>query len=124
MSRTRIHKPQLFFDLDRGYHVHFRGADGKPCRHRFKVPGQENEDNRTRAKSQWCLWVIRNIPEAARLPGSVDLAEIAKASQPALEVTAPAFAGQRINMPALIQAFVESEKARGRPEDAPCIESP
>ena len=122
MRQTRVRIPQLLFSHDRGYHVQFRDANGKPCRHRFDVPKEENEDNETRAKNQWRLWVIRNIPDAAGRPEFADLADIAKATLAGLDVTATGASGQRNTMPALIQAFIESERARVRMDDAPYTE--
>jgi hypothetical protein len=126
MSQARVRIPQLLFSHDRGYHVQFRDARGKPCRHRFDVPKEENEAQQARAKNQWRLWVIRNIPEAASLPEFADLADVANAvarttpAEPGLPTRGTS--GQSRIMPALIQAFIESESTRVRADHAPYTE--
>lgn len=118
-KRQRLRIPQLKWSHDRGWHVNFTNALGKPDRHRFEVPKDPNKDNEARAKNQWRLWVVRNIPEAARLPEFADLAEVAQA--PARWAGTGEVSDRPsslVIMPSVIQAFIESERARVRPSGA------
>ena len=78
------------------------------------MPKQKTKDHDKRAENHWRLWVVRNIPEAAKLSDFADLAGVAGA--PALPA-GTAIASHSL-MPSLIQLFIESEKARVRPDNA------